>query len=158
MIKAGKVCSQLMNANNTGETNIKVVGKYFWLTFVFNALKTSLNLYLNSLISLILFSIFEIRGVLSIKACLEGGNLVHLTIHAPWCITDAPPTSFIKPHAKYKHGGAKALFCRNIMEACEAREYGSESKRKHQVEGVIMQAKEWTRTFGGCTRSRSKMR
>jgi hypothetical protein len=31
---------------------------------------------------------------------------------------DAPPTYFIKPHAKYKHGGAaKALFCRNIMEA-----------------------------------------
>jgi hypothetical protein len=52
-------------------------------------------------------------------------------------------------------GAAKTLFCRNIMEACEAREYGSESKRKHQVEGVIMQAKEWTRTFGRCTRSRS---
>jgi hypothetical protein len=51
-------------------------------------------------------------------------------------------------------GAAKALFCRNIMEACEAREYGSESKRKHQVEG-IMQAKEWMRTFGRCTRSRS---
>jgi hypothetical protein len=47
------------------------------------------------------------------------------------------------------------LFCRNIMEACEAREYGSESKQKHQVEGIIMQAKEWTRTFGRCTRSRS---
>jgi hypothetical protein len=49
------------------------------------------------------------------------------------------------------------LFCRNIMEACEAREYGSESKRKHQVEGIIMQAKEWTRTFGRCTRSRSAL-
>jgi hypothetical protein len=35
-------------------------------------------------------------------------------------------------------GAAKALFCRNIMEACAAREYGSESKRKHQVEGIIM--------------------
>jgi hypothetical protein len=69
---------------------------------------------------------------------------------------DAPPTSFIKPHAKDKHGGAaKALFCRNIMVACEAREYGSESKQNHQVEGAIMQAKEWTRTFGRCTRSRS---
>jgi hypothetical protein len=44
-------------------------------------------------------------------------------------------------------GAAKALFCRNIMEACEAREYGSESKRKHQVEGIIMQAKEWTITW-----------
>jgi hypothetical protein len=43
------------------------------------------------------------------------------------------------------------------MEACEAREYGSESKRKHHVEGIIMQAKEWTRTFGRCTRSQSKM-
>jgi hypothetical protein len=72
-----------MEANNTGETKIKVDGKYFRLTLVFNALKTSLILYLNSLISLILFFICEIRGVLSIKACLEGGNLVNLTIHAP---------------------------------------------------------------------------
>jgi hypothetical protein len=40
------------------------------------------------------------------------------------------------------------------MEACEARVYGSDSKRKHQVEGAIMQAKEWTRTFGRCTQSR----
>jgi hypothetical protein len=64
---------------------------------------------------------------------------------------DAPPTSFIKPHAKDKHGVAdKAFFCRNIMEACEAREYGSDSKQNHQVEGTIMQAKEWTRTFGRC--------
>jgi hypothetical protein len=64
---------------------------------------------------------------------------------------DAPPTCFIKPHAKDKHGGAaKALFCRNIMEACEAREHGSDSKQNHQVEGAIMQAKEWTRTFGRC--------
>jgi hypothetical protein len=39
MIKPGKACSQLMKANNTGETNIKVVGNYFRLTFVFNALK-----------------------------------------------------------------------------------------------------------------------
>jgi hypothetical protein len=63
---------------------------------------------------------------------------------------DAPPTSFIKPHAKDKHGAAKDLFCRNIMEECEAREHGSDSKRKHQVEGAIMQPKEWTRTFGRC--------
>jgi hypothetical protein len=83
MIKPGKACSQLMEANDTGETEIKVVGNIFRLTFVFNALKTSLNLYLNSLIALNLFLIFEIRGVLSIKTCLEGGNLVNLTIHAP---------------------------------------------------------------------------
>jgi hypothetical protein len=36
------------------------------------------------------------------------------------------------------------------MEACEAREHGSDSKQKHQVEGVIMQVKEWTKTFGRC--------
>jgi hypothetical protein len=45
---------------------------------------------------------------------------------------------------------AKALFCRNIMEACEPREHGTDSKRKHQVEGAIMQAKEWMRTSGRC--------
>jgi hypothetical protein len=83
MIRPGKVCSQLMNANNTSETKIKVVENIFRLTFVCNALKTSLNLYFNSLISQILFFIFEIRGVLSIKTCLEGGNLVNLTMHAP---------------------------------------------------------------------------
>jgi hypothetical protein len=47
MIKPGKVCSQLMKANNTDETNIKVVRKYFRLTLVFNTLKTSQNLHLN---------------------------------------------------------------------------------------------------------------
>jgi hypothetical protein len=83
MIKPGEVCSQLMKANNTGETNIKVVGKYFRLTFVFNGLKTPLNLYLNSLQDLSLFLIFKIRGVISSKTCLEGGNLVNLTMHAP---------------------------------------------------------------------------
>jgi hypothetical protein len=36
------------------------------------------------------------------------------------------------------------------MEACEAREHGGDSKKNHQVEGVIMQAKEWTRTFRWC--------
>jgi hypothetical protein len=50
MIKPGKVCSQLMKANDASETNIKVVGKYFRLTFIFNALKTPLNLYLIALI------------------------------------------------------------------------------------------------------------
>jgi hypothetical protein len=55
MIKSGKTCSQLMKANNTGKTNIKVVGKYFRLTFVFNALKPSLNLCLISPIALNFF-------------------------------------------------------------------------------------------------------
>jgi hypothetical protein len=105
MIKPGKACSQLMKANNTSETNIKVVGNIFRLTFVFNDLKPSLNLYMSSPIVLNLFLIFEIRGVISVNTCLEGGNLVNLTIHAPWYIMGCPPTSFIKPHAKYKHGG-----------------------------------------------------
>jgi hypothetical protein len=83
MIKPGKAYSQLMEANDTGETDIKVVRKYFRLTFVFTALKTPLNLYLSSFITLSLFLIFEIKGVLSIKTFLEGGNLVNLTIHAP---------------------------------------------------------------------------
>jgi hypothetical protein len=72
-----------MKANDTGETNIKVVGNIFRHTFVFNALKTSQNLCLSSPIALNLFLIFEIRGVLSIKTCLEGGNLVNLTMRAP---------------------------------------------------------------------------
>jgi hypothetical protein len=59
MIKPGKVCSQLINANNTHETKMKVVGNIFRLTFVFNALKTPLNLYFNSLMSLILFFYFR---------------------------------------------------------------------------------------------------
>jgi hypothetical protein len=125
MIKPGKVCSQLMKANNTGETNIKVVGKYFRLTFVFNALKTSLNLYLNSLQDLSLFLFFGIRVMLSIKTCLEGGNLVNQTMHAPRCITGCPSNIFYQTTCKGQSwGAAKALFCRNIMEACEAREHG----------------------------------
>jgi hypothetical protein len=72
-----------MKANNTDETDINVVGKYFRLTFVFNGLKTSLNLCLSSLIAPKLILIFEIRGVLSLKTCLEGGNLVKQIMHAP---------------------------------------------------------------------------
>jgi hypothetical protein len=67
MIKPGKVCSQPMKANYTGETNINVVGKYFRLAFVFNGLKTSLNLCLSSSIALKIFLNFEIRGVLNLK-------------------------------------------------------------------------------------------
>jgi hypothetical protein len=67
MIKPVKVCSQPMNANYTGETDINVVAKYFRLTFVFNGLKTSLNLCLSSSIALKIFLIFEVRGVLSLK-------------------------------------------------------------------------------------------
>jgi hypothetical protein len=67
MIKTGKFCSQLMKENNTGETNIEVVGKYFRLTFVFNTLKTSLNLCFSSFIILSLFSIFELEECLALR-------------------------------------------------------------------------------------------
>jgi hypothetical protein len=151
MIKPGKVCSQLMNANNTVKTNIKVVGKYFSTYICFNALKIPLNLYLNSLQALSLFLFFEIRGVLSVKTCLKGDNLVNLTMHAPWCITGCPSNIFHQTTCKGQAwGSAKALFCGNIMEACEAREHRSDPGQNHQVEGAIMQAKEWTRTFGRC--------
>jgi hypothetical protein len=56
-----------MKVNYTGETDINVVRKYFRLTFVFNGLKTSLNLCLSFSIALKIFLIFEIRGVLSLK-------------------------------------------------------------------------------------------
>jgi hypothetical protein len=42
------------------------------------------------------------------------------------------------------------LFCRKIMEACEAKEHGHDSRQIYQVEGPIMQAKEWMRKFGRC--------
>jgi hypothetical protein len=60
MIKPGKVCSQPMKANYTGETDINVVGKYFRLTFVFNALKTSMNLCKSSCMAL--KNIFKFRN------------------------------------------------------------------------------------------------
>jgi hypothetical protein len=46
--------------------------------------------------------------------------------------------------------GSKALFCRKIMKACEAKGHGHDSKQRHQVEGPIMQTKEWMREFGRC--------
>jgi hypothetical protein len=56
-----------MKANYTGETDINVVGKYFRLTFVFNGLKTSLNLCLSSSIALEIFLNFESGRVLNLK-------------------------------------------------------------------------------------------
>jgi hypothetical protein len=44
-------------------------------------------------------------------------------------------------------GGSKALFCKKIMEACEAKEHGHDSKQRHQVEGPTIQAKEWMRVW-----------
>jgi hypothetical protein len=55
-----------------------------------------------------------------------------------------------RSHAKDKHGGQQALFCRKFMVACESKEHGHDSKQRHQVEGPIMQAKEWNREFGRC--------
>jgi hypothetical protein len=67
MIKPGKVRSQPMKANYTVETDINVVRKYFRLTFVFNGLKTSLNLYLSSSIALKIFLIFELEECLTLN-------------------------------------------------------------------------------------------
>jgi hypothetical protein len=67
-----------------------------------------------------------------------------------------------RSHAKDKHGGQQVLFCRKFMVACEAKEHGHDSKQRHQVEGPIMQAKEWMREFGRCnlwsTRARKSQR
>jgi hypothetical protein len=76
---------------------------------------------------------------------------------------DALPTPFIKATCKGQAWeGRKALFCMKIMEACEAKEHGHELKQRHQVEGPIMQVKEWMREFGWCnpwsTRSRKSQR
>jgi hypothetical protein len=47
-------------------------------------------------------------------------------------------------------GAAKAFFAGISWRHVRQKKHGSDSKRKHQVEGAIMQAKEWTRTFGRC--------
>jgi hypothetical protein len=67
VIKPGKAGSQLMEANNTGETKIKVVGKYYQFTFVFNDLKTPVNLSLNSLQALSLFLFSKLEEYLALR-------------------------------------------------------------------------------------------
>jgi hypothetical protein len=82
---------------------------------------------------------------------LEGGNLVKQIMHAPWCIIGCPPNNLHQDHMqRTSMGGKQALLCRKFMVACEAREHGHDSKQMHQVEGPIMQAKEWMRAFGRC--------
>jgi hypothetical protein len=62
---------------------------------------------------------------------------------------DALPTTFIKATCKGQSWeGCEALFCKKILETCEAKEHGQDSKKRHQVEGPIIQAKEWMREFG----------
>jgi hypothetical protein len=101
--------------------------------------------------------------VISLKTCLEGGNLVKQIMQAPWCITGCSSNNFHQGHMqKTSMGGQQALFCRKFMEACEAKEHEHDSKQRHQVEGPIMQAKEWLREFGRCnlwsTRARKSQR
>jgi hypothetical protein len=48
-------------------------------------------------------------------------------------------------------GAAKALFCKNIMEAREAREHESDSKQNHQVEGPICMRRSGQEHLGGAT-------
>jgi hypothetical protein len=95
-----------MKANYTGETNINVVGKYFRLTFVFNSLKTSLNLCMSFSIALKIFLIFEIRGVFGHKTYLEGGNLVKVN-HT--CTIGCPFNNFHQDHMqRTSMGGQQA--------------------------------------------------
>jgi hypothetical protein len=46
-------------------------------------------------------------------------------------------------------GAGLALFCTNLMEVCEARMHGSDTKQMIEVEDFIMPAKVWLREFGG---------
>jgi hypothetical protein len=63
-----------------------------------------------------------------------------------------PSNNFHQDHMqRTSMGGQQALFCRKFVVACEAREQGHDSKQRHQVEGPIMQAKEWVRELGGAT-------
>jgi hypothetical protein len=48
-------------------------------------------------------------------------------------------------------GAAKALFCRNIMDACKPMEHGGDSKRKHLVEAAVMQQKSGRERLEGAT-------
>jgi hypothetical protein len=64
---------------------------------------------------------------------------------------DALPTTFIKDHMqRIRMDGQQGILCRKFMVASGAREHGHDSKQRHQVEGPIMQAKEWMREFGRC--------
>jgi hypothetical protein len=47
-------------------------------------------------------------------------------------------------------GGSQGLVLQEYHGGMEEREYGGDSKKNHQVEGAIMQVKEWMRTFGRC--------
>jgi hypothetical protein len=77
--------------------------------------------------------------------------LFKLIMHAPWCIVGCSSNIFHQRHMqRTSMAGSKALFCRKIMEACEAKEHGHDCKQRHQVEGPIMQAKEWMREFWWC--------
>jgi hypothetical protein len=45
---------------------------------------------------------------------------------------------------------SKPCFAENSWRHVKQREHGHDSKQRHQVEGPIMQAKEWMREFGWC--------
>jgi hypothetical protein len=53
--------------------------------------------------------------VLSLKTCLEGGNLLKQIMHAPWC----PFNNFHQDHMqRTSMGGQQALLCRKYIVAC----------------------------------------
>jgi hypothetical protein len=70
-----------------------------------------------------------------------------------------------RPHAKYKHGRAASITLQEIHGDMRSKWKASRDKTqsmRHQVEGPIMQEKEWTRAFGRCnswsTRARRSWR
>jgi hypothetical protein len=54
--------------------------------------------------------------VLSLKTCLDGGNLVKQIMHAPWCITGCSSNNFHQGHMQRTSmggGGSKHCFAGN---------------------------------------------
>jgi hypothetical protein len=105
MIKPGKVRSQPMKANYTGENDINVVRKYFRLTLVFNGLKTSLNLCFSSSIALEIFLIFELEECLTLNTLKGRQSSLNLSRMHHWVPFHQLSS---RPHAKDKHGEKQA--------------------------------------------------
>jgi hypothetical protein len=142
MIKPGKACSQPMKANYTGETDINV-RKYFWLTFVFNGLKTSLNLCLSSCMALKnIFKFQKLEECLTLNT-FKGGQSSWID-HA--CTIGYHFISFHQVHMqRTSMVGSKHKLCRNFMVACKAsgaREHGRDSKHEASS-GRTNNARKW---------------
>jgi hypothetical protein len=86
--------------------------------------------------------------------CLEGGNIVKLIMHVPWCIIGCPFNNFHQDHMqRTSMGGQQAWLCRKFMVACEAsgaREHGHDSKYEASS-GRTNNARKWVdESVGRC--------